>query len=54
MNKQTLLFLLPIVALGACTQPQAPQDKDQGSDWTVPAVEEAVNQTVVLAITGVR
>jgi uncharacterized lipoprotein YajG len=52
MNKQSLLVLLPVLAFGACAQPETVTEKPVTVDMTVETAEVAVNQTVVLAITG--
>lgn len=52
MNKQSLLVLLPVLAFGACAQPEPATETPVTVDMAVETVEAAVNQTVVLAITG--
>lgn len=52
MNKQSMLVLLPVLAFGACAQPTTATDTTPAAEMAVATAEVAVNQTVVLAITG--
>ncbi len=52
MNKQSLLVLLPVLALGACAQPETTADSASAADVAVAKAEAAVSQTVVLSISG--
>ena len=47
-----MLVLLPLLAFGACAQPMTATDTTSTADMAVATAEVAVNQTVVLAITG--
>ncbi|MDA0667793.1 MAG: hypothetical protein O3A95_08085 [Planctomycetota bacterium] len=53
MNRQSLIGLLPLFALGACAQPQnGTQDKSMAEEVVVTQAEEAMVQTVHLSVTG--
>jgi len=52
MNKRNLFVLLPMMAIGACAQPESAQDTPQVGRETTTITEAAVTQTVVLDITG--
>ncbi|MCP4092823.1 MAG: hypothetical protein GY747_05170 [Planctomycetes bacterium] len=52
MNKRNLFVLLPVLAVGACAQPETNQDmKPQITDSTTSS-EVAVSKTVMLNVTG--
>lgn len=53
MNRQSMLGLLPLFALGACAQPQNAAQEDAVADTaTVTVSEEAAVETVHLRVTG--
>jgi hypothetical protein len=53
MNRQPMLGLLPLFALGACAQPQSGAQEDAKADSAMATMsEEAAVQTVHLSITG--
>jgi|FLOH01.1.fsa_nt_gi hypothetical protein len=52
MNKHSLLVLLPVLALGACAQPQSAAEPSRAADMAAPQAEAPVSHTVVLAIKG--
>jgi uncharacterized lipoprotein YajG len=52
MNKRNLFVLLPMLAIGACAQPETNQDmKPQAMEATTSS-EMAVSKTVMLNVTG--
>jgi len=54
MNRQSLIALLPIFALGACAQPQSSgaQANTAAEEVVVMQAEETMVQTVHLSVTG--
>ena len=53
MNRQSMMGLLPLFALGACAQPQSgTQEYAATPEVAVTQAEEAAFQTVHLSITG--
>ncbi|MHC4823677.1 MAG: hypothetical protein ACYTEP_06630 [Planctomycetota bacterium] len=53
MNRQSMLGLLPLFALGACAQPQSSAQGDATADSAMATMsEEAAVQTVNLRVTG--
>ena len=53
MNRQSLIGLLPLFALGACAQPQSgTQESAMAEEVVVTQAEDAMVQTVHLNVTG--
>jgi len=52
MNKQNLFVLLPVLAIGACAQPETNRDMNTQAAEATTSSQMAVSTTVMLHITG--